>query len=95
MKQPTPTLQSRVALGSFAGPFATGRLRGRAGARCCRPAREMAFLQQEERRQRKTNIRKEYRAKKISHGVETMPELVSHMQKLLQNVVEYILESAW
>lgn len=57
MKQPTPTLQSRVALGSFAGPFATGMLRGCAGARCCRPAREIAFLQQEET-QRKTNIRR-------------------------------------
>ena len=62
MKTPTPTLQSRVALGSFAGPFATGRLRGCAGAKCCRPAREIAFLQQEGKKKQnkktKTNIRR-------------------------------------
>lgn len=58
MKKPTPTLQSRVALGSFAGPFATGRLRGCAGARCCRPAREIAFLQPEEKNTKKNQHQK-------------------------------------
>lgn len=86
MKKPTPTLQSRVALGSFAGPFATGRLRGCAGARCCRPAREIAFLQPEEKK--KTHKEKPtsegHTQRKISPRVKTMPELVFHMQKPLQ-----------
>lgn len=82
MKKPTPTLQSRVALGSFAGPFATGRLRGCAGARCCRPAREIAFLQQEERKKKKHKEKPTSEGNtelKISRGIETMPVPVFHM----------------
>ena len=80
MKTPTPTLQSRVALGSFAGPFATGRLRGCAGAKCCRPAREIAFLQQEEKKNKTQKPTSEGNTElKISREVETMPELVLHL----------------
>ena len=85
MKTPTPTLQSRVALGSFAGPFATGRLRGCAGAKCCRPAREIAFLQQEEKKNKTQKPTSEGNTElKISREVETMPELVLHLWKPLQ-----------
>lgn len=95
MKKPTPTLQSRVALGSFAGPFATGRLRGCAGARCCRPAREIAFLQPEEKKHKEKPTSESNTERRSSRGVEAMPELVFHIRKPSQMYWNVALSSAW